>query len=247
MAEFKEVCKTLHLAYIADQFESIPFENKEQFLRDVLMLEINSRQTTKISRLMKKAKFRELKWLKDYEWNEDIHLPATTNKEAICDLEFLKGKQNLLLLGSSGTGKTHLATALGVKACEKGYEVRFFRVADLVGKLEEALKEGTLQKLKRQIDKCDLLILDEVGYVPFQKQGSELLFHIIADCYEHKSVIVTSNLEFGQWNRVFGDNRLTTALVDRLVHHAHVIAFTGDSYRLKNALSSVKPPVGMES
>ncbi|WP_241358430.1 IS21-like element helper ATPase IstB, partial [Klebsiella pneumoniae] len=158
----------------------------------------------------------------------------------ICDLHFLKEKQNLLLLGSPGTGKTHLSTALGLKACERGYEVRFFRVADLVEQLEAALKAGTLQRLKRQIEKCQLLILDEVGYVPFQKQGAELLFHIIADCYEQKSVIVTSNLEFGQWNRVFGDNRLTSALVDRLVHHAHIVAFTGESYRLKNALSSVK-------
>lgn len=239
MIELKEVCKTLHLAHIAEGFDEIPFENKEQFMRDVLMLEVHSRQSTKIARLIKKAKFREIKWLKDYEWNDDIHLPATTTKKAICDLHFLKEKQNLLLLGSSGTGKTHLATALGIKACEKGYETRFYRVADLVEQLEEALKSGTLQRLKRQIEKCDLLILDEVGYVPFQKQGAELLFHVIADCYEQKSVIVTSNLEFGQWNRVFGDNRLTSALVDRLVHHAHIVAFTGESYRLKNALSSV--------
>lgn len=240
-----EVCKTLRLSHIAEAFEEIPFENKEQYIRDVLMLEVHSRQKTKVARLIKKAKFRELKWLKDYDWNEDIHLPATTTKEAICDLHFLKEKQNLLLLGASGTGKTHLSTALGMKACEKGYEVRFYRVADLVEQLEEALKTGTLQRLKRQIEKCQLLILDEVGYVPFQKQGSELLFHIIADCYEQKSVIVTSNLEFGQWNRVFGDNRLTSALVDRLVHHAHIVAFTGESYRLKNALSSVKSDGGI--
>jgi DNA replication protein DnaC len=240
MKGLKAVCKTLHLGHIADIYEEIVYEDKEQFLHDVLMREITSRQSTKITRLMKKAKFRELKWLKDYQWTEQLHFPATTTKEEISDLRFLSGKQNLLLLGTPGTGKTHLATALGVKACEKGYEVRFFRVADLVGQLEEAAKEGTLQRLKRQIEKCDLLILDELGYVPFQKQGSELLFHIIADCYEHKSVIVTSNLEFGQWNRVFGDNRLTSALVDRLVHHAHIIAFTGESYRLKNALSSVR-------
>lgn len=244
MKDLKEVCKTLYLAYVAEHYEGIEFVSKEQFLREVLSKEVTLRQNAKITRLMKKAKFRELKWLKDYEWTEQLHLPATTTKEEIIDLRFLKGKQNLLLLGSPGTGKTHLATALGAKACEMGYEVRFFRVADLVGQLEEALKEGTLQRLKRQIEKCDLLILDELGYVPFQKQGSELLFHIIADCYEHKSVIVTSNLEFGQWNRVFGDNRLTSALVDRLVHHAHIIAFTGESYRLKNALSSVKAPEG---
>ncbi|MED4080016.1 IS21-like element helper ATPase IstB [Halalkalibacterium halodurans] len=235
----KEICKTLHLSNITDRYEEIPYESKDQFLYDVLSLEVSSRQTNKIARLIKKAKFRELKWLKDYKWSEQIHLPTTTTKDEIIDLKFLLNKQNLLLLGASGTGKTHLSTALGLKACEKGYEVRFYRVADLVAQLEDALAKGTLQRLKRQIESCDLLILDEVGYVPFQKQGSELLFHIIADCYEQKSVIVTSNLEFGQWNRVFGDNRLTTALVDRLVHHAHIVAFTGESYRLQNALSSV--------
>ncbi|WP_269321434.1 ATP-binding protein [Bacillus sp. UNC437CL72CviS29] len=105
--------------------------------------------------------------------------------------------------------------------------------------LENGFEKGTLQKIKRSIETCDVLILDELGYVPFQKDGSELLFHIIADCYEQKSVIVTSNLKFGQWNKVFGDNILTAALVDRLVHHAHILAFTGESYRLKNALSTI--------
>ncbi|HEQ3529493.1 TPA: IS21-like element helper ATPase IstB, partial [Bacillus cereus] len=226
----QDACKSLHLSYIMDHYDEISFETKEQFLRDIFNIEIESRQTKKVATLIKKAKFRELKWLKNYEWSEQIHLPSTTSQEHICELRFFEGKQNLLLLGSPGTGKTHLATALGLKACEQGYQVKFFRVADLVGLLEEALKQGNLTRIKKQIEACDLLILDELGYVPFQKQGAELLFHIIADCYEQKSVIVTSNLEFGQWNRIFGDNRLTSALVDRLVHHAHIIAFTGESY-----------------
>lgn len=234
----QDACKSLHLSYIVDHYDEISFETKEQFLRDIFNIEIESRQTKKVANLIKKAKFRELKWLKNYEWSEQIHLPSTTSQEHICELRFFEGKQNLLLLGSPGTGKTHLATALGLKACEQGYQVKFFRVADLVGLLEEALKQGNLTRIKKQIEACDLLILDELGYVPFQKQGAELLFHIIADCYEQKSVIVTSNLEFGQWTRIFGDNRLTSALVDRLVHHAHIIAFTGESYRLRNALSS---------
>ncbi|MED3087836.1 IS21-like element helper ATPase IstB, partial [Bacillus toyonensis] len=234
----QDACKSLHLSYIIDHYDEISFETKEQFLRDIFNIEIESRQTKKVASLIKKAKFRELKWIKNYEWSEQIHLPSTTSQEHICELRFFEGKQNLLLLGSPGTGKTHLATALGLKACEQGYQVKFFRVADLVSLLEEALKQGNLTRIKKQIEACDLLILDELGYVPFQKQGAELLFHIIADCYEQKSVIVTSNLEFGQWNRIFGDNRLTSALVDRLVHHAHIIAFTGESYRLRNALSS---------
>lgn len=234
----QDACKSLHLSYIVDHYDEISFETKEQFLRDIFNIEIESRQTKKVANLIKKAKFRELKWLNNYEWSEQIHLPSTTSQEHICELRFIEEKQNLLLLGSPGTGKTHLATALGLKACEQGYQVKFFRVADLVGLLEETLKQGNLTRIKKQIEACDLLILDELGYVPFQKQGAELLFHIIADCYEQKSVIVTSNLEFGQWNRIFGDNRLTSALVDRLVHHAHIIAFTGESYRLRNALSS---------
>ncbi|WP_345943238.1 ATP-binding protein [Bacillus cereus group sp. N6] len=121
----------------------------------------------------------------------------------------------------------------------------YFSISTSMAKLDksfssilEFLHQNHLTRIKKQIEACDLLILDELGYVPFQKQGAELLFHIIADCYEQKSVIVTSNLESGQWNRIFGDNRLTSALVDRLVHHAHIIAFTGESYRLRNALSS---------
>lgn len=235
--DLKALCKALRLAYVADVFEEVSFRDKEQFLYDVLAKESQQRQEAKVARLIKRAKFRELKWLKDYEWTNIIHLPASTTKEAIYDLKFLEHRQNLLLLGSSGTGKTHLATALGVKACEQGKEVRFFRVADLVSQLEEGFHQGTLQRIKRSVERCDLLILDELGYVPFQKDGAELLFHMVADCYERKSVIVTSNLEFGQWNRVFGDNRLTGALVDRLVHHAHILAFKGESYRLKHALS----------
>lgn len=242
--DLRALCKSLRLAYVADVFEEVPCQEKEQFLYDVLKKELRHRQEAKVTRLIKRAKFRELKWLKDYEWTDIIHLPASTTKEAIYDLTFLEQKQNLLLLGSSGTGKTHLATALGVKACEQGKEVRFFRVADLVSQLEEGFQQGTLQRIKRSVERCDVLILDELGYVPFQKDGAELLFHMVADCYERKSVIVTSNLEFGQWNRVFGDNRLTGALVDRLVHHAHILAFKGESYRLKHALShgSVTPP-----
>ena len=153
-------------------------------------------------------------------------------------LEFVKKKENLLLIGAVGTGKTHLATAIGIQACMYNLKVRFYQCADLVNLLLVRYKSGGLDKLMKELAKLDLLVLDELGFVPFHRDGSELLFNIIASCYERNSVIVTSNLQFGEWNTVFGDNRLTSAIIDRLIHHAHIMTFTGESYRLRNALSA---------
>ena len=155
-------------------------------------------------------------------------------------MAFLEKHENVLMLGAVGTGKTHLASALGILACTRGREVRFFRAVDLVNIMLEKHKAETLPRFLRELQKCEMLILDELGFVPFHQDGSELLFNVIADCYERRSVIVTSNLEFGQWKQIFGDNRLTAALIDRLVHHAHILAFTGDSIRLRQAMERSK-------
>lgn len=133
-----------------------------------------------------------------------------------------------------------MASALGQVATKEGIETRFWRVSDLVIELECQWKNNSLEHFKRRFDKVKLIILDEMGYVPFSKDGAELLFQLISDWYEKKSVILTSNLEFSQWNKVFSDPRLTAALVDRLIHHAHILSFTGESYRLKNSLSKSK-------
>ena len=133
-----------------------------------------------------------------------------------------------------------MACALGTLATENGIDTRFWRVSDLVSELERQWKNNTLDAFKKRFDKVKLIILDEMGYVPFTKEGAELLFQLISDWYETKSVIITSNLEFSQWNKVFIDARLTAALVDRLIHHAHILSFTGESFRLKNALSKHK-------
>ncbi|WP_022792370.1 IS21-like element helper ATPase IstB [Marinococcus halotolerans] len=238
--DLQQLCKTLHLAHLPEGVEKVPFDDPRSFLAGVLRQEVEGRHQARIARLIKKAKFRERKTLEAYEWTDTVQLPATLTQPSLTSLQFIDHQENVILMGSSGTGKTHLATALGQEACQQGKEVRFFQVASLVQQLEEHFRAGTLGKFKRGLDKCDVLILDELGYVPFQKEGAELLFHLITDCYERKSVIVTTNLEFGQWNRIFGDNRLTGALVDRLVHHAHIIAFKGESYRLKHALSHQK-------
>lgn len=240
MNELKELCKVLHLAYLPEAMREVEWTDPETYLCDLLRREVQGRREAKVARLLKKAKFRDHKDLASYEWTDTLHFPHTLNEQTLMALGFIERCENLLMMGGSGTGKTHLATALGRKACAEGYHVRFFQVADLVSQLESHFRAGTLTRFKRGMEACDVLILDELGYVPFQKEGAELLFHLITDCYERKSVIITSNLEFGQWNRVFGDNRLTAALVDRLVHHAHILAFKGDSYRLKYALSHLK-------
>lgn len=234
----REKCKLLRLAYVADLYEKVPFENPEQYLMDLLQQEIELREIAKGERLIKKAKFMNEKELQDYQWGDHIHFPSNLDRDGLESLSFIKRKENVILSGAPGTGKSHLATALGRKACRNGYEVRFYRVADLIELLEKSWVEGRYQALRNRFNKVDMIILDEMGYVPFSKDGAELLFQLISDWYEQKSLIITSNLEFSQWNKIFVDARLTAALVDRVIHHAHILSFTGDSYRVKHALSN---------
>ena len=158
--------------------------------------------------------------------------------------EFIPEKKNLVLYGPVGTGKTHMAIALGLKACEMGLQVKFYSVTSLVLKLGEAWKSGTLEKLVRELLNLDLLILDEWGYVPVDKEGSQLLFRVVADSYERKSLILTTNLEFSRWGGIFTDEQMAAAMIDRLVHHGHLLIFDGESYRMKHALmrQTQKPP-----
>ena len=149
--------------------------------------------------------------------------------------DYLDARENLLLVGASGTGKTHLAIALGMAACLAGRRVRFFRVTELITLLLEARDERQLLRFKAQLAKQHLLILDELGYVPASKVGAELLFDIIGTAYERQSLIVTTNLPFENWTEILGCERLTGATLDRLTHRCHILETTGESYRLKDA------------
>ena len=160
------------------------------------------------------------------------------NKPLVLELaigEYLQRRENLLFVGPSGTGKTHLATALGIAACGLGKKVRFWRVTELITTLLEAKEERQLLRTRGQLAKLDLLILDELGYVPASKAGAELLFDVIATAYERNCVLVTTNLPFENWTEVLGNERLTGAALDRLTHRCHILETKGDSYRLKEA------------
>ncbi len=175
--------------------------------------------------------------MKSLETFELRSIPSL-NKSLVLELarsEYLDRRENVLALGNSGACKTHLALALGLAACQKGYCVRFTTAAALVNELLEARDDKHLLRFQKQLTKQDLLIVDELGYVPLSKTGSELLFEIFSQRYEQASTLVTSNLPFNEWTEIFGSERLTGALLDRLTHHVHILEMNGDSYRLEHS------------
>lgn len=233
--ELASICKQLKLGDLGKLAAQVTFENETQYLIDILKLALKNRESKRIERLIKQAKFPVVRTLDGYSF-EPISWPNGFDREQLLSLDFIEQKQNILCLGAVGTGKTYLATALGVKACSQGKKVRFYRALDLATELVEKRRTGNLSKILQQLQKLDLLILDELGYIPFDKTSSQLLFNVISNSYQQQSVIITSNLEFGRWNEIFGDDRLTAALIDRLVHRAYILGFTGPSFRYQEAM-----------
>jgi len=233
----------LKLATLARDWESIEFTDKTQYLRDLLEYELSSREANRITRMVKTANFQVVKTLDDFDWHKQIQLPDSITKAEILRGKYIKNKENLIFLGSVGTGKTHLATALSVDACNNGTKTKFFTAASLANTLVERNQKGTLGSFMENLRKTQLIVIDEIGFIPLHKEAAELLFQVISECYERKSLIITSNLEFSGWNAVFGDNRLTAALIDRLVHHSHILIFSGESRRLQSAMRTSKMKV----
>ena len=235
ISEVATCCKELRLSHnIVDMAEKIEAETHIDFLVQLLRSELKHRENNRIDKLLKKAGFYSLKDFDGFKFGE-VTLPSSITPEYLKDCEFLETKSNIVMYGNVGTGKTHLSIALGVEACKKGIETRFFRTAALVNRLSEEKKKGTLSKFMKQILKSELLILDEWGYVPLDRLGAQLLFEIISECYERKSLIINTNIEFSRWVTVFYDEQMTSAIVDRVLHHCHLLLFPGQSNRIKES------------
>jgi DNA replication protein DnaC len=222
-------------AKLYPQFAADAARNNQDTVRFLLALaeqEVNQRQLNMLQLRLKTARFPVLKELADFDFS---CLPML-NKAQILDLargEYIQQKQGLILIGNPGLGKTHLALGLAAAACREGRRVRFWTAAGLVNELIQAQDEHRLHRFIASALKLDLVVLDELGFIPFSQNGAQALFTFCSELYERLALIITTNLKFADWVQVFGDERLTAALLDRLTHHAHIIELLGESYRFR--------------
>jgi len=204
------------------------------FLSTLTTLEVQERAAKRVKRRISEAQFPALKTLETFELPKALGLSSHLVRE-LSDGKFITQAENLILLGKSGTGKTHFAIALAIEACRNNFKVRFSTVCKLVTELLEARQEYRLKQLMERLKRYELLVLDELGYVPFTRPGAELLFQILAERHEQKATIITTNLPFPKWTEVFGDVTLTGALLDRITHHCHIIEFNWASVRFQQS------------
>jgi|APFre7841882654_1041346.scaffolds.fasta_scaffold81555_1 DNA replication protein DnaC len=239
--------KALHLPVFLREYQKVAAQCAQEkrdgvrFLLELCELELIEREKKGAERRIREAGFPVIKTLDSFDFTA---IPSL-NKPLVMALargEYLPKRENVLAVGNSGTGKTHLAIALGLGACHEGRKVSFFTAAALVTALTEARDEKSLLRFKKQLARQDLVIVDEFGYVPFSKTGAELLFEFFAERYERGSVLVTTNLPFDHWTEVLGSERLTGALLDRLTHRVHILEMNGESYRFKDSVRRLGKP-----
>lgn len=233
-----ELFQQLNLKAFTENYPQL-IAQKEQSVQQILLklcrLEVDRRYSSRVKSRIKNAGFPKVKTLAMLDYKRTPKLPRQT-VEGLANCEFVTGKRNVLLVGDSGGGKTHLAIALGIEACRKLHSVKFFTIAQLAHRLTTEYKEGSIEKFLAKVRRFELLIIDEIGYVTITKKSAELLFQVFSDRYEAGSLIVTSNLNFSQWTEVFIDKTMTTALLDRLTHNATIIKYDWGSIRYQQTL-----------
>lgn len=204
----------------------------EHFLKELMKLEVGQRQENLQSRRIKTAKFPFMKTLDEFDF-EHLEKVSSSFIWELASCDFVKNKQNIIMIGNPGAGKTHLSIGLGLKACQIGMNVKFYTAANLVNELTESLQLGRLGKFEKALSKVDLLILDELSYLTFNRHQSELLFQVISDRSERGSIVITTNLEFSRWTELFENEIMVTALIDRVTFRSHILDMNvEDSYRL---------------
>ena len=241
-AVLQEFCRELKTPSIFREYPELTRQARdagwpyEEFLRELLDIEVRSRREHTAARRLREARFPDVKTLDQLDWAalQGVSRPKVLE---LASCGYLEPGEDVVIAGPIGTGKTHLAIALGVEAIQRRHRVLFTRAADLVRDLREARDERTLRLMQQRLQRVELLVIDELGFVPFDRVGGELLFNVFADRYERRSTLITTNLAFSEWVKVFGDEKMTLALLDRLGQRAHILTTKGRSYRTRTQLT----------
>lgn len=236
LAAFRSIARRMFFSKESvDEFLATATAGQIAATASFITSELEARELHKRERLMRRARFPQIKTLDAFDFSQ-VALPEGYTVDQLKSLAFLDSAQDFVFYGKTGRGKTHLAIALGIATIELGRCARFFTAAELALALGKAKRGHQLEAYLRDIARSDLLIIDELGYVPFDQESARLLFQVMSDCYETRSLVLTTNIEFSKWGVVFGDDKLASALIDRIVHHGRLVEFNGESKRMENAL-----------